>query len=381
MTDVYRIAHYDTAQQLGMLKQVLAENKRPIALLLAAGCPVSIRVDGKPLIPDVAGLTQAVIRTFADGPDTLLAGVLRHLSRSVENPSIEDILSYLRLLRQIPQGGSLHGVSDDRIRELEEDICEAIEREVLVELPHRGTPYHQVADWIRSTDRDRPVEIFTTNYDLLMEQALEETNAPFFDGFTGSRKPFFDIATIEADMLPGNWTRLWKLHGSIQWQIDESGRAITRGTPGRGCSLIHPSHLKYDQSRKMPYLVMMDRLKRFLMQPSAILITCGYSYRDQHINELVQQTLQANPTALAYGLQYGALESYAEARALALERSNFVLLARDRAIVGRKEGQWRQSADSGMPSAEASGVFTLGDFQTFAAFLADIVSGDGGRAL
>lgn len=36
--------------------------------------------------------------------------------------------------------------------------------------------------WISGTGREHPVEIFTTNYDLLFEQALERTHVPFFDG-------------------------------------------------------------------------------------------------------------------------------------------------------------------------------------------------------
>ena len=44
--------------------------------------------------------------------------------------------------------------------------------------------------------------------------------------------------------------------------------------------LIYPSHLKYEQSRKMPYLAMIDQLNRFIRQPNSLLIVSGYSFND-----------------------------------------------------------------------------------------------------
>jgi hypothetical protein len=40
-------------------------------------------------------------------------------------------------------------------------------------------------------NRDFSKEIFTTNYDLVIEKSLEAIRAPYFDGFVGSYEPFF----------------------------------------------------------------------------------------------------------------------------------------------------------------------------------------------
>jgi hypothetical protein len=369
------ISYHDVTKQLNLLTHVLSEDKRPIAIMIAAGCPVSISMDGEPLIPDISGLTRSIIDSFQDEPNSLLSKVLQTLKTEIEYPTIEDILSYLRLLQQIPMSGKIHDVANDSITELEESICELIEEKVNIDLTGRETPYHKLAYWINSINREYPVEIFTTNYDLLMEQALEECNVPYFDGFVGAKKAFFDIRTIEGNKLPNSWTRLWKIHGSINWKIDKTNQTIWRGSPGKGCKLIHPSHLKYDQSRKMPYLVMMDQLKRFFKQPSATLITCGYSYKDQHINELLSQTLQANPNSLLYGLQYDVLENYQEAREMALSRSNFMLFAKDRAIVGKKEKEWKSDAHT-VEMKDPLSIFELGDFQNFASYIEGILNHD-----
>ena len=50
--------------------------------------------------------------------------------------------------------------------------------------------------------------------------------------------------------------------------------------------VIHPSYMKYQESRRMPYLAMVDRLRAFLKQPTSTLILCGYSFRDEHVNEV-----------------------------------------------------------------------------------------------
>ena len=55
-------------------------------------------------------------------------------------------------------------------------------------------------------------ELFTTNYDLIIEKSLEEIRAPYFDGFVGSYEPFFWQESIEkfvgSSDLTLNWLRL-----------------------------------------------------------------------------------------------------------------------------------------------------------------------------
>ena len=52
---------HDALRHTSLLRQALDNPKRPIAFLLGAGCPLSITTDGKPLIPDMEGMTKEVI--------------------------------------------------------------------------------------------------------------------------------------------------------------------------------------------------------------------------------------------------------------------------------------------------------------------------------
>ena len=45
--------------------------------------------------------------------------------------------------------------------------------------------------WLNWLSRDFTKEVFTTNYDLILEKSFESLQVPYFDGFNGSNEPFF----------------------------------------------------------------------------------------------------------------------------------------------------------------------------------------------
>jgi hypothetical protein len=305
--------YHDPVRQLKYLRQTLSQNKKPLGFFIAAGCPLAVNMPDEkfPLIPDITGLTKFVSEELKSKNDKknnydLLLNELNKTGN--KNPNVEDILSFVRGLKQVSIGATnVRGLTEEDLIELEKSICKKIVEKTNVELPNRGTPYHQLAQWIHLIDRgDSPIECFTTNYDLLLEQAFEETGVAYFDGFVGSRQPFFDLRAIEDSLIPQHWTRLWKVHGSINWYLN-STQEIYRSTVVKdaGSCIIDPSHLKYDQSRKMPYLAMIDRLNSFLRQTSAVLITSGYSFGDVHLNDTIMSALKANPTAMVIALLHG----------------------------------------------------------------------------
>ncbi len=386
------------SRYLGYLQQCLSSNKKPLGIFLGAGCPVAVKdgTDGQsPLIPDIAGISKLVSDDLAEceecGP--LLKIVENHFQRDArQSTTVEDVLTHIRALRAVAGNDDVRGLSAEQLDKLDDKICQLIHQVVNRELPNTETPYHHIASWVDAVRRDNPIEIFTTNYDLLMEQAFEDCCVPYFDGFAGVRKPFFDLRAMEEDNLPPRWARLWKLHGSINWyQVPDRG--VFRGTALENVGskrVIHPSHLKYHESRRMPYLAMIDRLRAFLKQPTATLILCGYSFRDEHINEVIVQGLQSTQTAVAFALIYDDIVQYPQAVSLARKRANLNILARDGAVISGQESSWPQMEESLLPSengkwvkwscidsADESGKleakFLLGDFAIFGQFLEELV--------
>jgi hypothetical protein len=387
--------YHDPVRAVNDLQQYLAQAKAPVGFFLGAGCPFSIKdASSQPLIPDIAGLTQACRARAANDAQCMnpMATLLDKLERDgVKNPDVERILSEIRFLRQVVGNADVHGLTAPQLEALDELICGHIADVMDKPLPGTDTPYHELAAWISATPRTEPVEIFTPNYDTLMEQALERNRVAYFDGFIGSCHPFFDTYAMEEDRLPPRWARLWKLHGSINWYLDDSG-AVVRGRPpgSRLCRLVHPSHLKYEESRRMPYVAMIDRLGAFLKRAPCALVACGYSFRDQHLNAVITEGLQVNPNATAFVLVYGDLASYEEGAKLARARPNLVLLAKDSGVIGGRRAVWSQraaqAADPHPPAIEwmpagtgmdgeetVQGQVNLGDFAALGKFLADMI--------
>lgn len=385
----------DPYSQIGILQQCLSSNKRPLGIFLGAGCPMGIRNGSDPLIPDIAGLTARVrsdLEANGDLRPHLEKVMAQFATDGKPDPTVEHLLSHIRSLKSVAGKGDVRGLTSENLTDLDKGICEVVQVVVNKALPGRETPYHRLASWVESIERDLPLEVFTTNYDLLMEQAFEEVGIPFFDGFAGSRKPFFDLQSVESAALPSRWARLWKLHGSINWYQKE-GRGVYRGSSEEKGErrVIHPSHLKYEESRRMPYLAMIDRLRAFLKQPANNMFLCGYSFRDEHLNEVIVQGLQSTPSAAAFALLYGGISAYPEAVQLAKRRSNLILLAKDGGVISGTEMEWIRKTEESLTGltgnpwigwesvagGEGDGikkaVFNLGDFAVFGKFLFDMI--------
>ncbi len=271
--------------------------------------------------------------------DTLVAD-------GTSTPTVEHWLTRLRTMALIAGGDSIRGMTAIQIERLEAAIVEQIVDIVTVALPADGGGFDAVSRWAGAFDRRFPLEIFTLNYDLLMEQSLERHRVAYFDGFLGAYEPFLDLRTMEDDSLPTRWTRLWKMHGSVNWSAD--GARIFRASAGAGNrskSLVHPSHLKYDQSRRMPYLAMQDRLRSYLRQDGALLLIEGYSFADEHINEILIEGLAGNPSAVAFALLFKPLGEHEEAVRIATRTPNVRLMGPDGAVIGGTRAPWQQSED------------------------------------
>lgn len=214
--------NHDINQKILFLQQALASNKNKVAFLLGAGCPLSIRVtkdgENQPLIPDIKELTSQVLSHITDSKFKNLVEDIPHSEGT--NPTIEDILSKVRLMIEIIGSGLINNLTKKELLAFEKDICDKITIAVNKELPSTQTPYHDLVTWINGIPRINAVEIFTPNYDLLIESALESKFIPYFDGFIGSKRAFFDLHSMEYENLPARWVKLWKLHGSVNWGMD-----------------------------------------------------------------------------------------------------------------------------------------------------------------
>jgi hypothetical protein len=371
---------HDAAQQARNLRLVLQDDKQRIGCFLGAGCPLGIYdaagAKSITLIPAVVELTKQVAAGLLAADDAT-KGTSEPTQFRIQwdswckecqtdggkEPTVEDVLTELRAIANRRGTAEFLGMSKKALTDLDEKICSLITERMKKTLPPHRCSYNHFASWVGGVYRSCPVEIFTPNYDLLFEQAFEQHPLPHFDGFVGSREPWFDLSSIEHDAIPARWTRLWKLHGSINWERREEtvgtaqvARVVrVTGEAKEGKVMIFPSHLKYDQSRRMPYLAMLDRLKAFFHgsivkarggsgrqeEDAPRLIICGYSFLDDHLNEVLFDGLRGNRNAQCFALMYSNLEDHPRAVQYAEKQANLTVLAKNGAVVGTRVGLYR----------------------------------------
>ena len=404
---------HDAAHQARLLREALQSNKVRIGYFLGAGCPLGIYDENgeKSLshLPDVAGLTTHVREQLGavdigKKDNELLAPMWDKLydackEGSVSTPNVEHLLSELRTLCGRRGKSEVDGMGKDRLTILDATICDIIAEAVGKALPNHRCCYHRFASWVGGLQRIAPIELFTPNYDLLLEESLEQLQIPHFDGFVGAREPFFDLASIEQDSIPSRWTRLWKLHGSINWQKRDDGSVFrVAGKAEAGKAMIYPSHLKYDQSRRMPYLAMLDRLKAFFRAGDhskgygpPVLVVVGYSFCDEHLNEVLLDGLRGNRSAQCFVLSYTDLSNSKAVVDLAIKQPNLSVIAWDGAVIGTRAGAYLTTttpfaaSETWLITDPAHSTTTgetalparcrLGDFHFFGLFLEQLCGG------
>jgi hypothetical protein len=360
------------------LRTIIAQGRKHIGLLIGAGAPAGMAKDDgtRPIIPAVAGLTDKVLNTLDGTYGKQIAALKAELSKQ----DIETILSRVRSLGKVIGTSKVHDLDGNGYEKFGESICAEIGKIVDVHLPKNASAYSEIVNWITGASRDTPIEIFTTNYDLLFEEALEAVKAPYFDGFSGASEPFFDPVTIARNDLPARWTRLWKLHGSLGWSARSNGEVIRTGQAS-ATHLVFPEHLKYDQTQKAPYAALFDRLRAFLSAPDTLLISIGFSFADAHVAARIDEGLAANPSASVFAFQFKPLDEEVAACDLAKRRSNFSVYSPDQAKVNGTRGRWAVPTELpskdwapiratywGSPAGGEPAQFLLGAIEPFARF-------------
>lgn len=177
----------------------------------------------------------------------------------------------------------------------------------------------------RTGTKDR-LNIFTTNYDRLIEAGADVAGLRLIDRFVGALSPIFRSSRMDVDMHynpPGirgepryleGVARFTKLHGSLDWiNVGEDIRRIglpfgaksikpfleTAGINANYSSLmIYPNSAKDRETAEYPYVELFRDFAAALCRPNSTLVTYGYSFGDDHINRVIRDMLTIPSTHL-----------------------------------------------------------------------------------
>lgn len=149
-----------------------------------------------------------------------------------------------------------------------------------------------------------PIWIFTTNYDLVLEYAASIAGIPLYDGFHGSSLRYLDVSSFK--LVHGNYLfngksqvfkqhqtpyiNLVKLHGSINWWINEDGKAFSSDeklyfSENLLRTMILPRRTKVREVLATPYDSLWRIANDVIGTECKYITSLGYSYGDHHINE------------------------------------------------------------------------------------------------
>ena len=338
---------HDPREFVRGLQQILISDTKKVGFLFGAGTSCAAKkgvVASK--VPAVKEMTELIVDSISEPKyKDALQCIKQEFEYKKSDFNIEYILSSITQKEEVVAKERLCGLNESELHELREIIEKEIINLVSVhkkrELFINNAVHADFAQWILQASRKQPIEIFTTNYDYLFELGLEFHSVSYFDGFVGSFEPFFHASALEDMEFMPEHTKLWKLHGSLGWQLNNEHKKIIRKQPDDGKIMIYPSLLKYDNSKKQPYVSFMDRLAKFVKQDDSILFVSGYSFRDQHINVVIDNALKRTSTSHVIGFYYGELENDSDVVKLAKRQPKLSIYSKKHAVIGGKYGEWR----------------------------------------
>lgn len=178
----------------------------------------------------------------------------------------------------------------------------------------------------RTATRER-LNIFSINYDRILELGAELTGIRLIDRFVGSINPIFRSSRLQVDMHynpPGirgepryleGVAYFTKLHGSLDWvyhndvvkkislpigaQTVESYLPV--GSSENALSdllMIYPNSSKDRETSEYPYVELFRDLASAVCKPNSTLVVYGYSFGDEHINRMIEDMLTIPSTHL-----------------------------------------------------------------------------------
>jgi hypothetical protein len=352
----------------------LATRSRHVGAFLGAGVAAACG------LPDVRGLEAEVLKRLSGNDERVFRAMLEDQDRN-----LEEVLSRLRRIAALVSGpGTVDGLNADAAAELDRTVC----RHIVAALDLADAtlePMRQFAAWAARANYHWPVELFTVNYDLLIETALEDIRALYFDGFVGALQARFQTDLVEqwpeegATLMPAGFARLWKLHGSVNWEWTAGSEIVRLGRPiaSGQAAAIYPSDTKYEESRRVPFVVLQDRFRRALHQPETLMLISGYSFSDDHLNELLFDAATRRERSELIAFCFSDIPTPLAERAA--RTPNLQAVAPSEAIIGGIRAGWATPPDppAGVWEHDA---FTLGDFAQLAAYLARSTDPDPGFA-
>lgn len=264
-----------------------------LSFLIGAGCSSNV-VDGNETgIPGMSALYKLFFEQYPD------FSVVETKVNGMFESNLEKMLEVMGAIHVSNQVKEIDSAIEDKMASvrlfLRKQIASGLDSVEVKEI--YKTFYSKITQRTRKT----PVSVFTTNYDLFSEIALDELGFQYNNGFSGTYKRKFNPLSygytyVENMNLNKNvWERvpsffnLVKLHGSISW-TRRNGEIWERDYADivdEDTVMIYPTPLKDRTTLMTPYSDLFRTMENRIVQKNSVLIVLGYSFSDDHINRVI----------------------------------------------------------------------------------------------
>lgn len=204
--------------------------------------------------------------------------------------------------------------------------CDLRAHAALLEEPLRSYPWAVHRSFFRKllyARRELPAtHVFTTNYDLAIEYALDGAGFDYIDGFKGTverrfhpetygQALYYKPASEQRHLRPVSGSLyLYKLHGSINWRFETQAsrtRSIVQRPVGLDdnddLAVIYPTQDKEMDTLGYPYADLFRALGDVTQSSDVGIVSIGYGFNDRHLNRILETAFASN-----YSLQMLAVD-------------------------------------------------------------------------
>lgn len=219
----------------------------------------------------------------AEGPIFSPFGVRTKIKKSMSIPEID--LSeelWIALIRFIKENCIIKNDKRENIAKIYDEFFKIIENPIE---NSNSSPSHIT------------INIFTTNYDRIIEEYFDGKGEELYDGFFFGNP--WDPSSDYTGIIPGKKNYLFKLHGSIDYH--SKGNEIVKGDNLSPTKTIDGTELKdlmiYPMREKEvykdPFFTSLTSLKTNLLSEE-ICVVIGYSFGDEHIRNIFFDAVKRN---------------------------------------------------------------------------------------
>lgn len=268
-------------------------------------------------------LGSPIIRKIPENLKIELKNQIENYFTDIEKPSYEDLFNCLQADKFLKiQKGENYETIQNCIYEMQKWLfkeCDTNKTKIIDDkdehLKENRYYYHELflKKLLQRPNNLKRVNLFTTNYDLAFDYALDNLGIHYIDGFSGVHNRCFRPEVYDYDIYyPGQSVsgkvhraekvlRYYKLHGSLSWISEKESvsnpygiKEITNNNFEMDVSqqlMIYPCVSKKTFTLDLPYSELFRHFSQAIIQPQSVLITLGYSFYDEHINDIIYQAL------------------------------------------------------------------------------------------